>query len=296
MINNIMRLARPKHWIKNMFVLFPAFFGGGFKNTDDLAESLIAFLAFSFTASSIYCYNDILDIDDDRRHNEKCHRPIASGAVTVTQGYFLMLLLACLGIGTTLLLPSDSKGLLLVIVSYFVMEIAYCRWLKRIAVVDVVVLSFGFVLRILAGSAATGILASHWLVLMTFLLALLLAFAKRRDDVLRLMKTGEAPRHNTRRYNLMFVNQAITVTASVTLVCYIMYTISPEVTLRTNFRYGYLTTIFVLLGLLRYMQLTSVDGKSGDPTKLFYSDHFLQVVVGLWLASYFVIIYILDKR
>ncbi len=293
MLNNILRLARPKHWIKNMFVLLPAFFGGGFRNADDLFESLIAFLAFSFTASSVYCFNDILDVEDDRRHSEKCHRPIASGAVSAGQGYALMLMLLCLGVGLVLLLPSDSMGLLLVILSYFIMEVAYCRWLKHIAVVDVVVLSFGFVLRILAGSAATGIVPSHWLVLMTFLLALLLSFAKRRDDVLRMMKTGEAPRHNTHRYNLTFVNQAITVTASVTLVCYIMYTISPEVTSRTNFQYGYLTTIFVLLGLLRYMQLTSVDEKSGDPTKLFYSDHFLQAVVVLWLAAYFVIIYIL---
>ncbi len=293
MIKNILRLMRPKHWIKNMFVLLPAFFGGGFRNTDDLIESLIAFLAFSLTASSIYCFNDILDVEDDRRHSEKCRRPIASGAVSVGQGYALMLFSLCLGIGAAFLLPSDSMGLLLVILSYFIMEIAYCRWLKRIAVVDVVVLSFGFVLRILAGSAATGIFPSHWLVLMTFLLALLLSFAKRRDDVLRMMKTGEAPRHNTHRYNLTFVNQAITVTASVTLVCYIMYTISPEVTSRTNFRYGYLTTIFVLLGLLRYMQLTSVDEKSGDPTKLLYSDRFLQAVVGLWLAAYFVIIYVL---
>lgn len=178
-----------------------------------------------------------------------------------------------------------------VIAAYYVLDIAYCRLLKHYAIVDVCVLSFGFVLRIIAGSAATSIVPSHWLVLMTFLLTLLLGFAKRRDDVLRMMKTGEAPRHNTHRYNLAFINQSVTITAAVTVVCYIMYTISPELLARTNSEYIYLTTIFVLLGLLRYIQLAEVDDATGDPTKLLYKDHFLQVVILLWILSYVFILY-----
>lgn len=290
-MKNIIRLIRPHQWIKNAFVFLPMFFGGQLADVGTLWNSLVAFFAFSFVASSIYCYNDILDVDDDRRHSEKCHRPIASGAVTITQGYLVMAMMLIL----SLLLTASvwqGYGLLAVIVVYFVLEIFYCRLLKHFAVVDVCVLSFGFVLRILAGSTATGIEASHWLVLMTFLLALLLSFAKRRDDVIKMEKTGEAPRHNTKRYNMTFVNQSITVTASVTLVCYIMYTLSPEVVSRSNFHYGYLTTILVILGLLRYMQLTSVDNKSGDPTKLLYADRFLQIVILLWLLSYVFMIYI----
>ena len=179
-----------------------------------------------------------------------------------------------------------------VVVTYFILDILYCRWLKRHAIVDVCVLSFGFVLRILAGGFATDIVPSNWLVMMTFLLTLFLSFAKRRDDVVRMMKTGEAPRHNTERYNLTFINQAVTITAAVTVVSYIMYTVSPSVTQRIGSDYVYLTSVFVILGLLRYMQLTLVDEKSGDPTKMLYSDHFLQLVIAMWFASYLIIIYV----
>jgi decaprenyl-phosphate phosphoribosyltransferase len=292
-MKDIIHLIRPHHWIKNVFVFLPMFFGGALTDCKALLGSVIAFFAYSFAASSVYCYNDILDVEADRRHSEKRRRPIASGAISVTQGYVIMALMILFSALMILLLGERAKLLAVVMLIYFVLNIAYCLLLKHFAVVDVFILSFGFVLRILAGSAATGIIASHWLVLMTFLLALLLAFAKRRDDVVRMMKTGEAPRHNTKRYNMTFINQAINVTASVTLVCYIMYTLSPEVAARTNFKYGYLTSVLVLLGLLRYMQLTSVDQKSGDPTKLLYSDRFLQIVVLMWLLSYVLMIYVL---
>lgn len=292
-MKHILRLIRPHHWIKNIFIFYPMFFGGAMLNPDAVMASLVAFIAFSFAASSIYCFNDILDVDDDRRHSEKCRRPIASGAVSISQGYAIMFGMLLMSALSVLMLGSGGARLALVIATYYLLDLAYCRILKHYAIVDVCILSFGFVLRILAGSAATGIRASHWLVLMTFLLALLLAFAKRRDDVIKMMATGEAPRHNTKRYNLTFINQTITVTASVTLVCYIMYTISPEVTSRTNFAYGYLTTIFVLMGLLRYMQLTAVDNRSGDPTRLLYRDRFLQIVIAMWLLSYLIMIYIL---
>ena len=127
---------------------------------------------------------------------------------------------------------------------------------------------------------------------MTFLLTLFLSFAKRRDDVLRMNETGEPPRKNTIRYNLTFINQAITITASVTLVCYIMYTVSPEVVARLGSDLLYLTSVFVLLGLLRYMQITVVDKKSGDPTKIMLRDRFTQLVVVLWALTFLILIYI----
>lgn len=291
-MKNILQLIRPRHWVKNAFVFMPVFFGGAMTNREAVLSTILAFFAYSFAASSIYCYNDIIDVEDDRRHSEKCMRPIASGAVSIPMGYAIMLSMLLLSAVMTALVDNWQQ-LAIVIAGYYVMDLAYCRVLKRYAIVDVCLLAFGFVLRILAGSAATGIVASQWLVLMTFLLTLLLAFAKRRDDVLRMQQTGEAPRHNTHRYNITFINQAITVTASVTLVCYIMYTMSPDITSRTNFRYIYLTSVFVILGLLRYMQRTLVDQKSGDPAKLIYSDRFLQAVIVLWTLSYAVIIYVL---
>ena len=143
----------------------------------------------------------------------------------------------------------------------------------------------------IAGGEATDIVLSRWIVLMTFLLTLFLSFAKRRDDVLRMNETGEAPRQNTSRYNLTFINEAITITASVTLVCYIMYTVSPEVVANFHSDYLYLTSVFVLLGLLRYIQLAVVDKKSGDPTKVILHDRFTQLIVLGWLISFLLIIY-----
>lgn len=292
-MRNIIKLTRPYQWVKNAFIFMPLFFGGAFTDSQALIRAVIAFFAFSFVASSIYCYNDIIDVEDDRRHSTKCKRPIASGAISIAMGYVIMAVMVGLSALMVSLLGNECWKLAGVVGFYFVLEIAYCRVLKRYAIVDVCVLAFGFVIRILTGSAATGIIASQWLVLMTFLLTLLLAFAKRRDDVLKMEATGEAPRHNTHRYNMSFINQSITVTASVTLVCYIMYTMSPEVTSRTNFSYVYLTTIFVILGLLRYMQRTLVDQKTGDPSKLLYEDRFLQIVIAMWLLVYVLIIYIL---
>lgn len=292
-MRNIIKLTRPYQWVKNAFIFMPLFFGGALTDMKALTHAVIAFFAYSFAASAIYCYNDIIDVEDDRRHSTKCKRPIASGAISIVMGYVIMAVMVGLSALMVSLLGNECWKLAGVVGFYFVLEVAYCRVLKRYAIVDVCVLAFGFVLRILAGSAATGIIASQWLVLMTFLLTLLLAFAKRRDDVLKMETTGEAPRHNTHRYNMSFINQSITVTASVTLVCYIMYTMSPEVTSRTNFSYVYLTTIFVILGLLRYMQRTLVDQKTGDPSKLLYEDRFLQIVIAMWLLAYVLIIYIL---
>jgi len=284
-------LIRPQQWIKNGFVLIPMFFGGRLLNADDVIASVVTFFAFSFAASAIYCFNDIVDVDADRRHPVKCHRPIASGAVSVPTAYALMAVLVLLSALLLFFLPQRAGETAGIVAFYFLLNMAYCIWLKRHAIIDVCTVAFGFVLRILAGGMACDVAVSNWLVLMTFLLALFLSFAKRRDDVLRMNETGEPPRRNTIRYNLTFVNQAITITGTVTLVCYIMYTVSPEVVSRFHAPYLYLTSIFVLVGLLRYMQLTVVDEVSGDPTKILLRDRFTQAIVVAWIMAFLLIIY-----
>ena len=284
-------LIRPQQWIKNGFVLIPMFFGGRLLNADDAIASVVTFFAFSFAASAIYCFNDIVDVDADRRHPVKCHRPIASGAVSVPTAYALMAVLALLSALLLFFLPQRAGETAGIVAFYFLLNMAYCLWLKRHAIIDVCTVAFGFVLRILAGGMACDVAVSNWLVLMTFLLALFLSFAKRRDDVLRMNETGEPPRRNTIRYNITFVNQAITITGTVTLVCYIMYTVSPEVVSRFHAPYLYLTSIFVLVGLLRYMQLTVVDEVSSDPTKILLRDRFTQAIVVAWIMVFLLIIY-----
>lgn len=292
-IKNYMKILRPKQWMKNFFVMLPLFFGGELFNGKSLLAGAITFLAYSFAASSIYCFNDIHDVDDDRRHPVKCLRPIASGAVSVSVAYVLMFICFALSMLSMFFLPDyalQTGGILLL---YWLLNLAYCARLKQYAIIDVCIVAFGFVLRLLAGGFATHIPLSKWIVLMTFLITLFMSFAKRRDDVIRMERTGEAPRKNTIRYNLTFINQAITITASVTLVCYIMYTVSPEVIQNFQTDYLYLTTIFVLVGLLRYIQLTVVDQKSGDPTKVLLKDRFTQLVVVAWLLTFLLIIYVL---
>lgn len=291
-IRHIIKVARPTHWIKNLFVFLPVFFGGGLLNTSEAVSAALTFLSFSLAASAIYCLNDIIDVNADRAHPVKCKRPIASGAITIPQAYGMMALSMLVSIVLMFLLPAGQTKTIFVIVAYFLINVAYCLRLKDYAIIDVCIIASGFVLRILAGGYATGVQLSKWIVLMTFLLTLFLSFAKRRDDVLRMNATGEAPRHNTSRYNLTFINQAITITASVTLVCYIMYTVSPEVTESIGSNHLYLTTVLVLLGLLRYIQIAVVDEKSGDPVKVMLHDRFSQLIVLLWLASYLVLIYL----
>lgn len=293
----LIKLLRPAQWIKNFFVFAPILFGGELFNMHAFVAGIFTFLAFSFAASSIYCFNDIHDVADDRRHPVKCHRPIASGAVSIKQGYQLMFLMLALAIAICILIPLVASSLaslssaLIVILFYWVLNLAYCAKLKQYAIIDVCIVAFGFVLRMLAGGEATDIELSKWIVLMTFLITLFMSFAKRRDDVIRMEKTGEAPRKNTVRYNSTFINQALTITASVTLVCYIMYTVSPEVIDRFQSDYLYLTSIFVLLGLLRYIQIAVVDKKSGNPTKVILHDRFIQLDVLAWLVAFVWIIY-----
>ena len=290
---NLCRLIRPKQWIKNTVVLLPIFFGGALLRVEALYAGFITALSFSFISSSIYCLNDIIDLKHDRRHPVKCQRPLASGAISVVQGFIIMASMVILSMITLFLLPDNQMKTAGVIFFYWVLNIAYCLFLKQHAIIDVCVIAFGFVLRIISGGLATGIGLSKWIVLMTFLLMLFLSFAKRRDDVLRMNETGHAPRKNTSRYNLTFINQAITITASVTLVCYIMYTMSPEVIANFHTSNLYLTSVFVLLGLLRYIQIAVVDKKSGDPTKVILNDRFIQLIVLGFGLTFLIIIYFL---
>lgn len=292
----ILQLLRPQQWLKNLFVFLPLFFDRHLFDLEYLWPCVLMFLAFSFAASGIYCFNDIRDAEADRLHKEKRHRPIASGAVSPTTGYIIMA--ACWIIAAVLLalIPlvggQETKWLYLVVGFYVLLNIAYSLKLKQLAIIDVFIIAIGFVLRVLAGGMATGIFLSHWIVLMTFLLTLFLAFAKRRDDVVTLEESGVAMRESVSRYNLPFMNLAISIIASITMVCYIMYSVSPKVVERFNSPYVYLTSLFVLAGIIRYLQITIVDVKSGSPTRVLLKDRFIQGCVICWIVSFALIIYL----
>ncbi|MCF0243958.1 MAG: decaprenyl-phosphate phosphoribosyltransferase [Bacteroidaceae bacterium] len=291
-MKNLFILLRPHQWLKNLFVFLPLFFNGQIGNISLLMQCLWAFLAYCCAASAIYCFNDIWDVEADRRHSTKCLRPIASGAVSKTAAYMLMAAMFVLSVTVAMTLCEVGRlRVAAVIVFYFCLNIAYCVWLKRIALIDVFVIAIGFVLRVVTGGVATGVWLSHWILIMTFLLALFLAFAKRRDDVVIYEESGVLARTNIARYNLSFMNQTITMVATIALVAYIMYTISPEVVQRFDSQFVYSTSVFVLLGILRFLQLTIVDLRSGSPTKVLIKDRFLQCCIIGWLLTFVIIIY-----
>jgi 4-hydroxybenzoate polyprenyltransferase len=293
LLPSILKLLRPQQWAKNIFVFLPIFFAGQLFNADMLLSCIIAFIAFSLAASSTYCVNDIFDAEVDRLHPEKCNRPIASGQIAVKTTYIVMAVCLAVSLLTVISFTGKAKfTLIALILLYFIINIAYSVKLKQYAIIDVIIVSLGFVIRIFAGGVATGIQLSEWIIIMTFLLTLFLAFAKRRSDVVLYQTTGTLPRKHTNRYNLEFMNQILGIVSTITIVAYIMYTLSSDVVERFQSKYVYLTAIFVLIGVIRYLQITIVDIKSDDPTKILLRDRFIQCCIAGWIVSFLGIIYL----
>ena len=263
------RLLRCDQWIKNLFVLAPAFFGGVLLDSSLWGGLVVVFLAFSLLSSSIYILNDIVDQARDRLHPKKRLRPIASGAVSIPVAWTIAALLLIIAVALPLaFLPRALWCQTLGIMGgYWLLNVCYSYWLKRIAVVDVVSIAVGFVLRVLLGGIVAGVVVSEWLVVMTLLLSLFLAPAKRRDDYLLYERSGVAMR------------QAI---MGVLLICYLLYTLSAEVHEEPGGDYLYLTALPVLVGLLRYLQITLVEERSGSPTQIVYRDAIIGICVVVW--------------
>ena len=288
-ISNIIALIRPHQYVKNLFIFMPIFFVGQIGNVDLLLNALIAFIAFSLSASAVYVLNDYRDIEDDRLHPTKQNRPLASGAISSQTALVLMVLLAVVGLGLMISLSRDAA---LILSAYVLMNIAYSFKLKHVAIIDVVIISIGFVLRLFIGSLVTGIPLSSWIVIMTFLLALFLALAKRRDDVLIFQQTGQKMRQVIDGYNLQLIDTAMTIMSAVVIVAYILYTKSAESVARIGNENLYLTGLFVILGIMRYLQITFVEENSGSPTRIVLNDRFMQLTIIAWLATFGWMIYL----
>ncbi len=284
----IVRLARPHQHLKNGFVLLPLFFGAKLHDAASAAGALLAFVAFCFAAAAIYVVNDIRDVEEDRLHPVKRLRPLASGRVNTREAlcFFVVLILSA-GAFSILFLPTSFIRIL---GGYIALNLAYSFYLKRIAVVDVLCIALGFVLRIFAGGVGADVAISPWIIIMTFLLALFLALAKRRDDLL-LMDRGRPTRKSLGGYNLAFVSSAMVVMASVIIVSFILYSVSAEVIRKHGADNLYLTGFWVIAGLLRYMQIAFVEECTGSPTMVLLKDPFLQVVVLLWFINFYWLIY-----
>jgi 4-hydroxybenzoate polyprenyltransferase len=272
-----------------MFLFLPLFFAGEFNNVQELIEILKGFIAFSCIASSIYIINDYRDREDDRKHPVKCKRPLASGAVAPAAALIICGVLIVGGFGLAWYIR-DKFAFVLAI--YFLINLGYSLGLKSIPILDLVLLAAGFVLRIKAGSVISRIPLSEWIVIMVFLLAIFMAIGKRRDDVLLKLSTGTDMRKSIKGYNLEFLNTLLALVSAIIIVAYLMYCMDPQTVFKMRTYRLYYTAVFVMAGIMRYLQLIYVVADSGSPTKILYKDRFIQVTLLLWFASFFIILYL----
>ncbi|MBK8921155.1 MAG: decaprenyl-phosphate phosphoribosyltransferase [Saprospirales bacterium] len=284
---SFVQLIRLEHWVKNLFLFLPAFFAARLAEGPVLERALLGFWSFSLVASAVYVLNDLIDAPQDRNHPDKRRRPIASNAVAPWKA--LVVLVSLLGAGTAMAVWL-SPSMLLYSLLYVVINVFYSFSLKHIAIVDISLIGMGFLLRVLAGGAVTGVEVSDWLIVMTFLLALILGLAKRRGEYV-VATGGHSFRRALEGYNLPFLDVAITVCSTVTIVAYLMYCFSPEVTSRIGTHNIYYTAFFVIVGILRYLQLALVFNRTESPTRALLHDIFLQIVLLGWIGAFAWLLY-----
>jgi len=287
-----MRLLRVHQYVKNFFIFLPAFFAIRIIDFEIVRDATLAFVSFSFVASSIYIFNDLRDRKSDKLHPSKKFRPLITGEVSINLAVLFLFLLAFSGffIGYFFL---NSKFVVILII-YLTINVVYSLGGKHIAILDLLFISSGFVLRLLAGThygAIDRVFPSKWIIIMTFLLAMFIAFAKRRSDVLIKNQDHIKTRKSIDGYNLEFINAAMSIMAAVIIVAYILYTISPEAHLHYKSDNIYMSTVFVVTGVLRYFQITLVYNLSGSPSIVLIKDHFLKLTIASWLIFFAVLAY-----
>jgi 4-hydroxybenzoate polyprenyltransferase len=287
-MKDFVALARPAHWVKNVFVLAPAFFVPRIWSEDKLVADLgLAFLAFCLAASAIYVLNDLIDRDRDRHHPTKLSRPLARGAVSPTAAIVYALALATASAAIAWRLPQMFGALLL---AYAVLNVAYSTWLKNVPIVDVLAIALGFVFRVDGGAFAIGVTPTAWITIVAGLLALFLALAKRRDDVVK--SIGAAHRPALDGYSKPFLDAAIGVVLAALLISYAIYTADPHLAERLGTDKAYVTIPSVVLGILRYLQIAMVDEASGSPVDVILRDRLMQIACASWLAIFGALLYL----
>ena len=283
MIKNIIKSFRIEQYIKNFFIFAPLFFSFQFTFTNFIS-ALLAFLLFSLMASSVYILNDIFDVKEDVLHPNKKIRPIASNLITTNTAYFLSILLAIIALMGSYIL---NINIFYVLIIYLSINILYSAKLKYIPIIDIIIIAFGFVLRLFVGGYAINEMITNWIIALTFILSIFIALAKRREDI-QLLLDGKETRRNVRFYNIEILNQSLKLLSVLIILIYLLFTLSPEVIIKFTDKI-YMTIIFVITGLYRYLYLTLVKNHSGDPTKIFLTDRILQTTIIAWLLSFYYI-------
>jgi len=278
----LLRLMRPYQWVKNLFVFTGLLFGHAWNDPHLFAQAVTAFVAFCMVSSAIYTVNDIVDLDQDKQHPEKCKRPLASGAVSFSAAILLALILGVLGL---ILAYAASQKVLIILVGYALMNIAYSLWLKHVVILDVFIIATGFMLRILAGTMGIGIPPSQWLLLCGLMVTLFLGFTKRRAEIIALTDDKTAHRKVLEHYSPVLLDKMIGITAAGLIMSYSLYTMNAD-TIRIHGTANLIYTVpFVVYGVFRYIYLLHHQSRGGDPSHDLMRDPHLFIVVGAWLAS-----------
>ena len=284
----LIKVMRPYQWSKNLFVLTPLLFAKKIMEPEALGYSAIAFVVFCFLASGLYIFNDWIDIEEDRAHPQKRNRPLSSGLLPMNLALTASAILVLTALGLASLV---SFAFLSIAIVYFGLTLLYCLTLKRFIILDCITIASGFVLRVVGGAVAISVVATHWLIACAFLLALFLAFSKRRQELL--MLSGKAAGHRVvlGQYSVAFLETANTIVIGAAIVSYALYTVAPETTEKfqtTALIYG---TVFVIYGLLRYLALIDQHENGGDPSKMLFRDRPLAITVAAWAVYNAVVVY-----
>jgi len=282
------KLIRVRQWTKNLFLFIPLFFAGELMNWEKYPDLILGYFTFCFLASSIYVINDLKDVEYDKKHPKKQSRPLASGSISIFQAKLIITILIVVVIILSFFLSIKFRLFLL---GYFVLNIFYTFFGKNVSILDVILISIGFLIRIKVGGIIATIALSKWIIVMVFLLALFLAFAKRRDDLVVKVETGIDMRKASMNYTIEFLNIVLALICGVIIVAYLMYCFSPEVIQRVGTYRIYYTVLFVIAGLLRYLQITIVNQDSGSPSQVLLKDRFIQVVIGGWILAFYLLVY-----
>jgi decaprenyl-phosphate phosphoribosyltransferase len=285
----ILSLIRVKHWIKNFFVFIALVFSLNLFNIDMGIKTIIAFFSFCFASSFIYIINDMKDVENDRMHPEKKKRPLVNKTIGINEAIILLVFMLIGALSLSLLL---NYYVFAIVVAYIVLNILYTWGSKHIVLLDVFFIAVGFVLRVMVGAAAIEVEVTNWLLLTSLFISLFLGFGKRRSEIVLLESKKNDHRPVLEDYSIKLLDSLITSTATLTILCYALYTIDKESIIRLGTNKLIFTVIFVVYGMYKYMHILFNENGGGDPVEVVSKDPSIIINVLLWIACVVLFIYV----
>jgi 4-hydroxybenzoate polyprenyltransferase len=284
----VLALLRPYQWLKNGVVLAPLVFAHKLFDPDAVRLALTALLACCALSSAAYVLNDLLDREADRAHPTKRLRPLAAGEIGPGEGVLVLGVVTLLGLA---ICAAISTAMAVLGTAYLALQYAYSTLLKRIVILDVIAVAVGFILRAYMGGVAIAVAVSPWLVLITFLLSVFLSLARRRQELAVLGESAAGHRRVLAEYSLPLLDQMISSITAATLVAYMIYSVSPDVTEKLGTHSFHLTVPVVVFGMFRYLYLIHRRGEGDDPARLLVTDGPLRLSVLTWIVADVVLLY-----